>query len=241
MVGAEIEGFAAFLRGQRRCLVHLHSTDWINFHTFQFRRSGRPAFKTEDERLFSFLHSSDLIPYSQEYMAEIEQSILGSLEAFLGFARKRLNDPELAADAVQESLLKAMKAAEKPKDEEKMVPWFYQILRRTIIDIYRQTAVRKEALDAFERELPAELTKEDEREICGCFHKLVPTLPAQYRDLIERIDLEGQEPKQVAGDLNVTWNNLNVRLYRARAALRKRLEDTCQACSVHGCLDCTCA
>jgi RNA polymerase sigma-70 factor (ECF subfamily) len=31
-----------------------------------------------------------------------------------------------------------------------------------------------------------------------------------------------------------------VRLHRARAALKTRLEQSCGTCATHGCLDCTC-
>src|SRR5690606_24152403 len=110
-------------------------------------------------------------------MAELEIHLTDSLDAFVGFARKRLNDPELAADAVQESLLKALKAANPPRDEEKMVPWFYQILRRTIIDIYRRNAVRAESLQILQHEPPELPTAEDAAAICQCFRSLLPTLP----------------------------------------------------------------
>lgn len=173
-------------------------------------------------------------------MTEIEPALLSSLEAFLGFARKRLNDPQLAADAVQDALLKALKAADTPKDSEKLIPWFYQILRRTIIDIYRRNATRSEALESFAQEQATPST-DDERLLCQCFRPLLSTLPRQYEQVLNAVELEGREPKQVAEDLNLTWNNLNVRLHRARAALRGRLEETCKACSVHGCLDCTCS
>jgi DNA-directed RNA polymerase specialized sigma24 family protein len=59
-------------------------------------------------------------------------SLLKNVDEFTGFARKRLADPELAADAVQESLLKALKAADQIRDEENAKAWFYRILRRTI-------------------------------------------------------------------------------------------------------------
>ena len=37
-------------------------------------------------------------------MEKIETHLLDNLNEFVGFARRRLNNPELAADAVQESL-----------------------------------------------------------------------------------------------------------------------------------------
>lgn len=173
-------------------------------------------------------------------MAEIETAILNSLNTFIGFARKRLNDPELAADAVQDALLKALKAADAPSDNEKVIPWFYQVLRRTIIDVYRRKATRSEALESFALE-QANPSPEEEKAICECFKPLLATLPTQYAQVLNAVDIEGREPKQVAEDLALTWNNLNVRLHRARIALRERLEETCSACSVHGCLDCTCS
>ena len=44
-------------------------------------------------------------------MSTIEKHLLQHLNEFTRFARKRLADPELADDAVQESLLKALKAS----------------------------------------------------------------------------------------------------------------------------------
>ena len=45
-------------------------------------------------------------------MNDIETQLFENVKEFVGFARKRLGDPELAADAVQESLLKALKAVD---------------------------------------------------------------------------------------------------------------------------------
>lgn len=71
-------------------------------------------------------------------MNNTETELLENVKEFVAFARRRLGDPELAADAVQESLLKALKAADQIRDEENARAWFYRILRRTIIDLYRR-------------------------------------------------------------------------------------------------------
>lgn len=44
-------------------------------------------------------------------MAKAEDALTENLNAFVAFARKRVGDPELAADLVQDSLLKAFKSA----------------------------------------------------------------------------------------------------------------------------------
>jgi len=162
----------------------------------------------------------------------LEDSILKNLRTFVGFARQRVGDAHLAEDMVQESLVKALAADRKPAGEEDTIAWFYRILRRTIIDLCRRNDARSRALDRFERELPQAPTDDDER--------LLPSVPEQYRELLQQIDLEGKAPAEVAAALGVTKNNLTVRLHHARKHLREMLSRNCRACSKHGCLDCTC-
>ncbi len=173
-------------------------------------------------------------------MAKADEALIANLNAFIGFARARVGDPELAADLVQDSLLKALKSADKPADNEGAVVWFYRILRHSIIDLYRRRDVRERALKRLESELAENPSTEDTRLICQCFKSLLLALPEQYRTLLQRIDLEGTSAEEVAAALGISENNLHVRLHRARKQLRERLEDTCRVCSKHGCLDCSC-
>lgn len=173
-------------------------------------------------------------------MDSMNEVILKNLETFVAFTRKRVGDPHLAEDLVQESLVKALGADRKPMDGEDTVAWFYRILRRTIIDLYRRRAARSRALDRFEQELAESPSPSDTRVLCACFKRLLPAVPEAYRELVERIDLQGEDPSLVAQELGLTRNNLTVRLHRARRHLRDALSKNCQACSKHGCLDCTC-
>lgn len=170
----------------------------------------------------------------------MEESLLKNLRTFVAFARKRVGDAHLAEDVVQESLVKALASAKQPTKEEDTVAWFYRILRRSIIDLYRRTDARKRALEQFEKELHTTPTTPDERVLCQCFKRLLPAVPEQYRELLQRVDLNGDDPAAVAVSLGLTKNNLTVRLHRARKHLREQLSQNCRACSKHGCLDCTC-
>lgn len=173
-------------------------------------------------------------------MSATEQAILENFQTFVAFARKRVGDPHLAEDIVQDSLLKALSAENKPTDEEDTVAWFYRILRRSIIDLYRRKDARARALERFTQEFPEEPVAEDERLLCQCFTRLLPSVPPQYRELLSAVDLQGEDIGEVANRLGVTRNNLTVRLHRARKHLKDALTQTCQACSDEGCLDCTC-
>ncbi len=173
-------------------------------------------------------------------MPNLESAIIKNLKTFVAFARNRLGDHHLAEDVVQESLVKALTADRHPETDEQTTAWFYRILRRSIIDVYRKQGARSRALDRFEKEFPEKPDQEDQRELCKCFRRLLTLVPEQYRDLLEQVDVIGNEPAEVAAKLGLTRNNLTVKLHRARKYLRKALTANCGACSVHGCLDCTC-
>lgn len=173
-------------------------------------------------------------------MPGMEDAILRNLHTFIRFARKRVGDAHLAEDVVQDSLVKALAADRKPAGEEDTLAWFYRILRRSIIDLYRRHDARSRALDRLEKEWPGAPSAAEERLLCQCFRRLLPSVPAPYRELLQQIDLEGRDPEDVAAASGVTRNNLAVRLHRARRHLREALSRNCRACSKHGCLDCTC-
>jgi len=173
-------------------------------------------------------------------MTSLESAIIRNLQTFVAFARKRLGDHHLAEDVVQESLVKALTSDRHPETDEETTVWFYRILRRSIIDIYRKQGARDRAMERFEAEFPDSPDEADERELCRCIRRLLTSVPEQYRALLEEVDLKGKEPDEVAAKLGLTKNNLTVRLHRARKHLRKTLAANCRACSVHGCRDCTC-
>ncbi len=171
-------------------------------------------------------------------MSKIDTQLLEGLNEYMAFARKRLSDPELAVDAVQDSLLKALKRANQIRDEKNVKAWFYSILRRTIIDLYRKHDVRERL--AAQMDQVAGWSEEDELAVCNCMNQLIPTLRPQYATVLQRVDLDGEAPESVAATLGITTNNLNVRLHRARKQLKRRLLQTCGMCAKHGCLNCTC-
>jgi RNA polymerase sigma-70 factor (ECF subfamily) len=164
-------------------------------------------------------------------------ALLENLDEFVAFARARVGDPELAADVVQDSLLKALKSSDQLRDGESARAWFYRILRHTIIDLYRRHDVEQRALEKLQRDEP---DLAETNMLCRCLDRLIPELKPEYAALVRAIDLEEKPIEAVAKELQITTNNANVRLHRARQQLRDRLEQTCKLCAAHGCLDCTC-
>lgn len=168
------------------------------------------------------------------------EPLLQHLDAFVSFVRSRTGDPELAADLVQECLMKAMKADNVPEDAEGVVTWFYRVLRHAIIDAHRRKTTREQALEKLVQELPESVSPKDERTLCQCVMKLLPELPTNDAELLRRIDLGGESATEIAKQTNQRTNTLNVRLLRARRRLREQVERVCRTCATHGCLDCDC-
>lgn len=177
---------------------------------------------------------------------ELMQRLLAEQSAFRAFLRKRLSDDALVEDLLQQSLVKAVERGHELNNYDSAVSWFYRMLRNAVVDYYRSHAADRRKVDGLLDEL---VTSGEDRmpgldevrpTLCACLAPLVSQLRPAYADLIRRVDLEGESPAAVAKELNVTSNNLTVRLHRARQALRATLEKTCGICTKHGCLNCTC-
>jgi RNA polymerase sigma factor (sigma-70 family) len=170
----------------------------------------------------------------------LQWTLVENLATFRAFAQKRMGDPELAADVVQDALLKALRAETRLEEGDNVVAWFYRILRNTITDLHRRKSVQAKALEKFGHELDAGPDEEARQFICGCIKRLLPALKPEYAEVVRRIDFEEQPTTMVAASLGITPGNLKVRLHRARQQLKERLIETCQLCAAHGCLNCEC-
>jgi RNA polymerase sigma-70 factor (ECF subfamily) len=168
--------------------------------------------------------------------------LLDSRQRFVEYVRRRINDSELAEDIVQDGLLRALKAAPDLPSEERLIPWFFQVLRNAVVDEYRKRDVLRRHVqpsDAFP-DLP-DASEEDDRKMCACFRPLLANLKPEYAELIELLEFGDETPERVAGRLGITSNNLKVRRHRARQALRQQLEAACGACAQGRCIGaCTC-
>lgn len=167
-------------------------------------------------------------------------ALLKNRRAFLGFLEARLGNRQLAEDVLQSAMLKSLDKLTRIRKDERAVAWFYRVLRNALIDHHRRhsteaKALQAAAISAFENDQP-----ELHKAVCQCVTGLATGLRADYAKILQRVDVEDEPVCKVAKEEQITINNANVRLHRARAALRRRVQEMCAACAVHGCLDCTC-
>lgn len=179
-------------------------------------------------------------------MEEVIGRLIAHRHAFHAFLSRRVGDDTFAEDLLQQCFIKALAHAHSLKQMDRAIPWFYRILRHALIDYYRARQTDTKRAQAFLDDAATldvqHVPSLDELQptICACLDRLLLTLRPGYAELIRRIDLSGESLQSVAADLQLTTNNVTVRLHRARQALRQTLEEACGICSKHGCLNCTC-
>jgi RNA polymerase sigma factor (sigma-70 family) len=175
----------------------------------------------------------------QQSQNSVSARLIERRAQFKAFLVSRLGNDADAEDVLQNGLVKALEHATELQDDTKLVPWFYQVLRRSIIDHVRSrhSAVARD--QRWTEDMTA-LAPEDERAICGCVNSLMDDLKPRQAALIRRVDLEGESVADAASLLGMTPNSASVALHRARAELRERLEDFCRDCAKGDCLNCDC-
>lgn len=176
--------------------------------------------------------------------AAVRLALVESHQQLLGFLRRRLGTAEEAEEVLQAFMLRALERSAELRDVRTVRGWLSRILATTIVDHQRRAARRRqrEAVTSPDdlEVLSIEPDVELDEAICNCLYKFLPTIKPEYAEVIWRIDLLGEPRDRVAASLGVSLNNITVRLHRGRQALKKRLEQMCEICSVHGLLDCGC-
>ena len=183
---------------------------------------------------------------SLQAASENVEQILESQKKFISFLESKVKNRDVAEDIFQTSILKVLKNSKGLKEEEALIPWFYQILRNSVMDYFRENKKvleKSEEIKNFISELANETSfnKDSKDALCACFKELIKTLNPEYADLLNKVDLGDNDLQALADKEQISLSTMTVKLHRARKALRKSLESTCGTCTKHGCLNCTCS
>ena len=120
--------------------------------------------------------------------------------------------------------------------EQKAGPANPCLIRRAIRRRRQEVTMEQTSIENLAFEPDAEI----DGAVCSCLYKLLPTLKPDYADIVWRADILGEPRDRIAVGFGITLNNVSVRIHRGRQALKKRLEEMCLTCPVHGFLDCRC-
>lgn len=141
-------------------------------------------------------------------------------------AVRLLNDPDEAADIVQESFVKSYEVLESFRGEAKFSTWIYRIVYRKSLD--RIKAIKRRRSDAFdeveERHMAVEgvenamhILLKDERK--ALVKMAISRLKEEEQTLITLYYFEESSIKEISEILGLGMENVKVKLFRTRKKL----------------------
>ena len=160
------------------------------------------------------------------------------------YALARLSDPEVAQDVVQEALVAAVYAFKRFEGKSSVKTWLIAILKRKIVDHYRQVKNHQLFDDIDAAVNGVEGTFDDsghwlvkpnmwmvhpgeayeQQEFIDVLYKCISKLPDRLAEIFMLREFEEMGTEQICQLLDITESNSWVMLYRARMQLRSCLE-----------------
>jgi RNA polymerase sigma factor (sigma-70 family) len=162
-------------------------------------------------------------------LVEFEGLYRSQVSAVTAYFARRSRDPQTVADLTADTFVEAMRSfGSFDPARGGARPWLFAIARRVYARHCERSARQRDAarrhaarqvLDADETEELVERidAERDGREAMACLERMSEL----DRETIELVDLAGLAPKEAAAALGLSSGALRVRLFRARARLRK--------------------
>ena len=165
-------------------------------------------------------------------------------DALYRYARSRVGQREVAEDLVQETFLAAVKTRESFQSESTVRTWLISILRRKIVDYYRNRSTAFDGESPSPRSGPAPTgpftakgkwrrvpdawkTPPDileNQEFWTVFNACLSKLPATLASAFLLREMMGLKVEELGETLAISPGNVRVRLHRTRLLLRECLE-----------------
>lgn len=143
------------------------------------------------------------------------------LRAGLRRSLARINrGPEDVEDIVQETLLAVHLKRHTWVESEPLEPWVRAIAHNKMVDALRRRGFR-DHLPIEELSETLCIAPEAEENAAGDCRKLLATLPARQRRVVEAMAIEGRSAREVASELGATEVTVRVTLHRALKGLAR--------------------
>jgi RNA polymerase sigma-70 factor (ECF subfamily) len=144
----------------------------------------------------------------------------------LGYALRRVESAEDAADIVAETFSVAWRRIEEVPAESEARLWLYGVARRVLAN-QRRGALRRQRLGDRLRErlrLTTGLVAVADDDRADAVRQAIAQLPEQDREVLLLANWECLTPTEIAGVIGVPAPTVRTRLHRARRRLRAELE-----------------
>lgn len=160
---------------------------------------------------------------------------LGHLDGLYNLARWLAHDPAEAEDLVQETYLRALRAAHQFQPGTNLRAWLFKILRNVFFTRHKRRArepelVESEALDVLtcgpgQGGAAARVADGKDGTLGADLAAALDRLPEEYRSVVLLADVEDFTMVEIATIMNCPVGTVKSRLFRARGILQQLLRD----------------
>ncbi len=144
-----------------------------------------------------------------------------------------VRDEWVADDLIQETFIKVQKNLNQLREESKLSSWIFRIAYNLCQDHFRKMsqALKSDRVLNDKKEILAEppFQKEfDQHQMGACVQDKIRQLPESHQTVLALFDLMGCSHQEIAEILDISVENVKVRLHRARRKLKKILKEECR-------------
>ena len=176
--------------------------------------------------------------HSQTDFKEIYQEFQPKIHRYL---TRMVGDPA-AEDIAQEVFAKINRNLDGFKGQSAISTWIYRIATNTALDKLRSPSFKyssefitiKDLSDTEDRNVwtgRVETAVDQQlvnREMSECVREYVDNLPPDFRTVLILSQFEGFKNREIADILEISLDNVKIRLHRAKALLKKQLDNGCE-------------
>jgi RNA polymerase sigma-70 factor (ECF subfamily) len=147
------------------------------------------------------------------------------------YIRGKLGDSATADDLTQETFVKVGNALAKGTEPEHFRGWLFQIARNTVIDFLKKTpkfVPFEESHAVSKGEDPNPVDDEFRKRLFSYALNAIETLPTEDREALMLTEMDGLSREELASELGISLSAAKSRVHRARAKLRKTVEECCR-------------
>lgn len=169
---------------------------------------------------------------------QLPAEALSHLDALYNLARWLVRDPVEAEDLVQETYLRAVRAAHQFQPGTNLRAWLFQILRNTFFTQYKRKGREPDVMDPeildgmphtsgtvrVDDRMAGPLDGTAGLDLTAALNRL----PEEYRAVVLLADLEDFSMGEIAAIMDCPVGTVKSRLFRARGILKQLLRDYVQ-------------
>lgn len=139
------------------------------------------------------------------------------------FILKRVRNKDSANEIIQNSFLKIHNNLKKIRQDSKVKPWVFQIVRNEIINFYNES---KKVVEVSSLKSDPLMVQIEGNHLC-CFDRFVYELPEKHKKVIELVYFDGKKLFETAQELEISLANVKARVRRAKIILKENFKKCC--------------